>query len=162
VRTAAPVEETKEMAMATATMVPGRGERFGLVAARVIAAGLFSLLMLNLMAVAVRAEPSPGSYQNGFTNACRDHGGTPKRVRTRVVKCTLTDGTTITCDFNVNPPSCTTTPPARQDVDGGVVADLDDAVLTDAGLEPSAPDSPTEAVAASSGNIIFVVDDEER
>jgi hypothetical protein len=146
----------------TTTAVLRRGERFGLVAARVIAAGLFSLLMLNLMAVAVRAEPSPGSYQNGFTDACRDHGGTPKRVRTRVVKCTLSDGTTITCDFNVNPPDCKTKPATLQGAGGGAVADLDDAVLTDAGLEPTAPDSRTTAVAASSGSIIFVVDDEER
>ncbi len=72
-----------------------------------VAACLVTLLVLGATIDVVSAEKSPGSYQNAFTRTCRERGGTPKRVRSRVVKCTLTDGTVITCDFNFNPPSCT-------------------------------------------------------
>ncbi len=71
----------------------------------------------------VDAKKSPGSYQNAFTKACRERGGTPKRVRSRVVKCTFADGTVVECDFNHNPPSCTkalTNPPTKPGGGGAV------------------------------------------
>ena len=88
-------------------LAAGQAARIGWGATRLVAAGLVVLLILGAMLEAAGAAPSPGSYQNAFTAACRNHGGTPKRVRTRVVKCTLADGTVIECDFNDNPPACT-------------------------------------------------------
>lgn len=86
------------------------------------------------------AKKSPGSYQNAFTAACRNHGGTPKRVRSRVVKCTLGDGTVIECDFNVNPPACTQT---LQPADGGHHAGGGAAVdPSDIAEHPLVPDLP--------------------
>ena len=94
-------------AVGAGRLAAGQAARIGWGATRLVAAGLVVLLILGAMLEAVGAERSPGSYQNAFTAACRDHGGTPKRVRTRVVKCTLADGTVIECDFNDNPPACT-------------------------------------------------------
>src|SRR4051812_10612176 len=93
--------------MATHTEITGRSNRFGRIVVRMMAVALLALVALGSLADGASAQPSPGSYQNGFTAACRNNGGTPKRVGSRIVKCTLGDGSTITCDFNVDPPACT-------------------------------------------------------
>ena len=122
-------------AMATGTPTAGRASRIGRLATRLVTSWLAVLLVLSATLEVVAAEKSPGSYQNAFTAACRNHGGTPKRVRTRVVKCTLTDGTVITCDFNFNPPECTkpltqpsspVTDPATPPTDGNEQPIIDD------------------------------------
>lgn len=38
--------------------------------------------------------------QNGFVAACRENGGTTRRLTTRVVECTLPNGYVIVCNFN--------------------------------------------------------------
>lgn len=98
------------------------------------------LFAFGLTMEVVSAKKSPGSYQNAFTAACRNHGGTPKRVGTRVVKCTLGDGTVITCDFNFNPPSCTKalTPSGGGHNAGGGAA-VDPADVAEQPLDPNSP-----------------------
>jgi hypothetical protein len=101
------------------------------------------LFALGVTMAEVGAEKSPGSYQNAFTAACRNHGGTPKRVGTRVVKCTLGDGTVITCDFNFNPPSCTkalTPSGGGHNAGGGAAVDP-----SDVAAQPLDPDHPFAA-----------------
>jgi hypothetical protein len=85
-----------------------RVARMGRSVLSLVMVGMVMVLVLGTLWAEVAAQASPTSYQNGFTAACRNHGGAPQRVRSRVVKCTLQDGTVITCDFNVDPPSCAT------------------------------------------------------
>ena len=80
--------------------------RFGRAALRVAAAAMVALLVLGMALEADAAKKSPPRAQNNFVEACRDAGGTTKRVGPRVVRCTFADGTTKTCDFNTPRPSC--------------------------------------------------------
>jgi hypothetical protein len=106
------------------------------------------LFALGMTLEEVDAKKSPGSYQNAFTKACRDRGGTPKRVSSRVVKCTLGDGTVITCDFNVNPPSCTKalTPGGGGNHAGGGAA-VDPSDVAEQPLDPNHPFAAPSGVA---------------
>lgn len=88
---------------ATATAVG----RFGQAALRVVTAAMVALFVLGMALETTEAAKSPASYQQAFVKACRDRGGTTKRVGSRVVQCTLPGGKTVTCDFNTNPPTCT-------------------------------------------------------
>ena len=141
-----------------------RASRIGQLVMRVVSGGLVVLLVLAATLEGVGAKPSPGSYQNAFTAACRDHGGTPKRVRTRVVKCTLTDGTVITCDFNVDPPSCTkalTQPPlggvVASPIDGNLQPIVDDGQPVGGGAGGSAG-TWTADLGAAGANVVLTAD----
>ncbi len=105
-----------------------RGDRFGRAAMRLAVAGLMAVLLLGLMATMAEARTVTTTLgQNEFVNACRNGGGTSKRVGSRVVQCTTADGTVVTCDFNTSPASCTIpfTPapqdPVFQPATGGVL-----------------------------------------
>lgn len=75
---------------------------------------LILLVAVALFAVTVgssAAKPySTGGSQNGFVAACRGAGGTPKRLDTRIVQCTLPNGYVIVCNFNSG--LCVDVPPA--------------------------------------------------
>lgn len=149
--------------MATQTTMTNRSEPIERMAMRWIAIALLAFIALGATMDSVGAQPSPGSYQNGFTGACRKHGGTPKRVGSRIVKCTLGDGTTITCDFNVDPPACTTKAAAlasvnHQDVliDAGIVT----VAVEDAG--PSVPETRATTGRVSQTQIVVATDDDQR
>jgi hypothetical protein len=131
------------------TTAGGRGRRFGSGAARLAAAAALALLVLGATLGAADAQPASHADQNSFVDLCRAGGGTPKRVRTRVVRCTNADGSTMTCDFNVDPPTCTTTP-APLTASGGST------------LPQAQPVSTGTHVVLSGGRLILVADDDER
>ncbi len=141
--------------------VVGRGERFGRMAMRWIAIGLLALLALGATIDAASAKPSPGSYQNAFTNACRDHGGTPKRVGSRIVKCTLGDGTTITCDFNFNPPSCTTVQAAIGATFGNIAVSANGEIFVEVEPETTVPATRVTAARGGGATILVAMDDDQ-
>ena len=62
------------------------------------------LIALSFVVEAGAAKPRPYSIgnasQNGFVAACRENGGTTRRLSTRVVECTLPNGYVIVCNFN--------------------------------------------------------------
>jgi hypothetical protein len=124
---------------------------------------VWALVLLALAATVhtAGAEPSPNSYQNGFVAACKNHGGTPKSVGTRQVKCTLGDGTTITCDFNFNPPSCTTVVPLTRPA-GGITAQPTGGVLEVSEPAAAGPNPRVTTVQASDPAVIFAASDDQR
>jgi hypothetical protein len=132
------------------TMMAGRSGRLGRVAMRLAASWLVALLMVGLTLAAAGAQPSPPSYQNDFVQACRERYGTTKRVRSRVVRCTLPDGSTVTCDFNYNPPDCVViiveTPAAAE---GGALEQAEGLVFE-------------STRAAPTGGLIVLTDDEDQ
>lgn len=71
-----------------------------------------AIVLLALIAISHTAEMasaskrSPVHPQNRFVQACRESGGQPQRVGSHIVRCTLNDGATITCNFNFDPPVC--------------------------------------------------------
>jgi hypothetical protein len=135
-------------------------QRLGTAFIRAIAIALLAALTLGATVENALAQPSPGSYQNGFTAACRNHGGTPKRVSTRVVKCTLTDGTVITCDFNTDPPTCTTR------LVGGAIADIavenSGLLLDDSGTATGGISTPGTVGSAQRSELIVFEDAKQR
>ncbi len=80
--------------------------RSGQAALRAVTAAMVALLVLSMALETAAAKPSSARTQNNFVEACRDGGGTTKRVGSRVVRCTFADGKTKTCDFNTAPPIC--------------------------------------------------------
>ena len=93
------------------TAILGRDDQaggMGRTLTRLAVAGLMAVLLLGLMSNIVDARAVTTTLgQNDFVNACRNGGGTSKRVGSRVVQCTTADGTVVTCDFNTSPASCT-------------------------------------------------------
>jgi hypothetical protein len=99
------------------------------------------LVAVALFAVAVEsgaAKPySTGASQNGFVAACRGAGGTPKRLATRVVQCTLPNGYVMVCNFNSG--LCVDFPPATIVTTGSQtnqVTTLDVAAVARGGTTP--------------------------
>jgi hypothetical protein len=141
---------------------------------------MVALLVLAMALEAAGAQPSPPSYQNGFNQACRSRGGTTKRVGSRVVRCTLPDGSAVTCNFNYDPPVCawalTASGEVAFDPTGGVVLAPDEAgasgpaapvsngVLTTDGAEPSGDSTVVVGtnIAPTGGRIVLADDDEEQ
>lgn len=138
--------------MATDTLVLARGNRFGQATMRLMAAALFALIALGTMMGAADARTvSTTLGQNEFVNACRNGGGTPKRVGTHIVQCTTSDGTVVTCDFNTSPASCTI--PFTQ-ASGGVLGQVTGGVLVQADAGQIVPQSPIVGQVATGG--VFV------
>lgn len=162
------------------TMIAGHGERFGRVAVRLVGACIVAVLVLGMTLEAAGAQPSPPSYQNAFNQACRAHGGTTKRVRSRVVRCTLPDGSAVTCNFNYDPPVCAWALTASEggvfDPAGGLVLDPGEAapsgpaapvsngVATTDGAEPSGDSTVVVGthVAAAGGLIVLTEEDDDQ
>lgn len=71
-------------------------------ARQLLRALVFALIALSLLAESGAAKPYSigNASQQGFVNACRENGGTTKRLSTRVVECTLPNGYVIVCNFN--------------------------------------------------------------
>jgi hypothetical protein len=136
-------------------VVLGRSEqagRSGRTVMRVAVAGLMAVLVLCLMSnVADARKVTTTLGQNDFVGACRNGGGTPKRIRTHVVQCTTADGTVVTCDFNTSPATCTI--PFKQSAAAAVVP-VDGAVLDVAQPEPSGPKVGGIVVAPTDGVLV--------
>lgn len=125
-----------------------------------IAVLLIALAALTVAGGTAEAKPSPASYQNDFNKACRNHGGTTKRVGSRVVRCTLQDGSTVTCDFNTNPPTCTKSAAlVSGTIDTSVVVNNDLSVLE---VAPSGDNGPkVTATGAGAIDRSFATDEEQ-
>lgn len=74
----------------------------GSLARQLLRALAIALIAMSLLAEAGAAKPYSigNASQQGFVNACRENGGTTKRLSTRVVECTLPNGYVIVCNFN--------------------------------------------------------------
>lgn len=96
-----------------ASTVRARENGLGRMATRFLATGIVAVLALVATIGAANAEPityPTNGTQNEFVKGCRKGGGTPSRVATHVVSCSVThDGTgqtsTETCNFNTG--TCT-------------------------------------------------------
>jgi hypothetical protein len=63
-----------------------------------------------LAAAGMRPPATLAAYptnQNDWVKQCKATGGTSKSVGIRKVRCCYPGVSCTTCDFNVNPPSCT-------------------------------------------------------
>jgi hypothetical protein len=142
--------------MATETLILERGNRFGRTAMRFVAVALFALIALGTSLGAADARAVTTTLgQNDFVNACRAGGGTPKRITTHVVQCTTSDGTVVTCDFDVSPAMCTI--PFKPVGGGGVVAPVNGGVLALSDPGTSVPQTPIVGQVSTGG--VFVQTD---
>jgi hypothetical protein len=93
-------------AMATRPRAAVRAARIGQAAVWVAVAGLLALLAFGAAVNAADAKGASHSSQNGFVKSCKQLGGTPKRIESRVVECSFpkkddgSGGGSVTCDFN--------------------------------------------------------------
>lgn len=125
-------------------------------AARLLIAALTATLMLGAMADLASARTVTTTLgQNDFTRACRDGGGTPKRIRSHVVQCTTADGTVVTCDFNTSPATCTV--PFMPN-GGGPLGQVTDAELEPVDAQPSGPGVRPGQVGTIGDGVLVQVD----
>ena len=83
--------------------------RIGQAAVWVALAGLLAVLVVG---ATVDTADAAQSSQNIFVGGCKSLGGTSKRIRAHVVRCTFpkkedgSGGGVVTCDFNQRPFKC--------------------------------------------------------
>jgi hypothetical protein len=92
--------------MATRPRLAVRVARIGQAAVWVAVAGLLAVLVVGATVNTADAKGASHSSQNGFVRSCKNLGGTPKRIESRVVECSFpknedgSGGGSVTCDFN--------------------------------------------------------------
>lgn len=135
--------------------------RFGRLAVRMAAVLMFALVVLGMTARDAGAEQFPGNVtvsQGKFVRICKQFGGTPTRVTTGVVKCSL-EGMTSVCNFKTM--TCVDTIPFTQPDQQPV---LEGAVILDAGSATSdeQPSAGTTRVSVNRGTIVSAEDDRSQ
>jgi hypothetical protein len=93
-------------AMAIGPRAVVRVARIRQAAVSVALAGLLAMLVAGATMEAADAKGASHSSQNSFVKNCKQLGGTPKRIESRVVECSFpkkddgSGGGSVTCDFN--------------------------------------------------------------
>ena len=93
-------------AMATRPRAAVREARIGQVIVSVAVAWLLAVLVVSAVVNGADAKGASHASQNSFVKNCKQLGGTPKRIESRVVECSFpkkddgSGGGSVTCDFN--------------------------------------------------------------